>query len=170
MAKKKKEEEKRYIIEVNERQLWALEHGCETLARLICGQAMTYQEIFEAAWHKNVQEKQNLEMCGREFWDMREEVEEIMTRLKALCWNQGRTASYGIRYSEETDILYDFYQCCRYQRYLDMPPERQEQCRMTVMSDTPLHSAECPLPIIKRIDNQEKKKKKNAKSVVKDEQ
>ena len=161
MTKKKKDTKKKYLIEVNEDQLFALEKGCDMLARMICGQDSTFQELIEKAWHKNVQEKQNLDYSGEEFWDMREEVEQMIMRMKALCWNLSRNANYGVKYSEESDILIDMYHSFRYRRFLDMTPEQQEVCRMGVMGDPPMHYSEtCPLPIVTRIytENDEKKK------------
>ena len=137
-----------YLVELTKEQLSALEHGCEMLARLLVGQDFIYQEVFEAAWDKNVRQKNNLEVCGPEWRDMREEVKQHVERLKELCWDMRGGGVYGVKYSEESDILFDMYQSFRYQRYLDMPPEKQEQCRMTVMSDPPMGYSQQPIPKI----------------------
>ena len=144
--------QKRYQIEVSEKQLFLLEQMCENYARMLAGQDMTFKDLFEEAWHKNVQEKQNLEYCGDEFWNMRHQVEEHVRALKELCWNQPVGVYNGVGYSEKSDILFDMYQTFRYQRYLDMSPEDKELMKLTVMSDSPGHYAKEDLPIIKRID------------------
>lgn len=156
---KKKEVKKKYLIEVDEDQLFALEKGCDTLARILCGQDSTMQDILEKAWHKNVQEPQNLEYTCNEFWDMRHEVEETLMRLKALCFNLPRNGNYGINYSEESDILIDMYHTFRYARYNSMSDEDKEKCRWSVMADSPMHcSKTCPLPIVTQIDKKKTKK------------
>ena len=74
MAKKKKEndtKEKRYLIEVSEKQLFALEQCCENYARMLLGQDMTLTDLFERAWDEEVRKPHNLEATGREFCDMR---------------------------------------------------------------------------------------------------
>lgn len=148
MTKKK---EKRYLVELSEKQLFILENTCENYARMLAGQDMTFKDIFEEAWHKNVQEKQNLEYTGDEFWEMRHQVEEHVRALKELCWNQPCNVYNGIGYSEKTDILFDMYQTFRHQRYLDMSKEDQETMRWTVMADSPGHYGKELLPIIKKI-------------------
>ena len=166
MAKKKSEkpEEVRYCVELTKNQLSALEHGCEQLARMIVGQDFIYQDVFEQAWDKNVREKNGYEVCGPEWREMRNEVESICARLKKLCWNMDGAGVYGIKYSEQTDILFDMYQAFRYQRYLDMSPKDKEICRYTVLSDSPMGYSSEPLPKITRIVG-EKKTIRNKKDV-----
>ena len=84
------------------------------------------RNVFEQAWDKNVREKNGYEVCGPEWREMRNEVESICARLKKLCWNMDGAGVYGIKYSEQTDILFDMYQAFRYQRYLDMSPEERD--------------------------------------------
>ena len=151
MTKKTKTIEKKYKIEVNEQQLFILENACENYARMLAGQDMIFQDLFEEAWHKNVQKKQNLEYTGDEFWDMRKKVEGYVRELKELCWNQPVGTCYGVNYSEKSDILFDMYQTFRYQRYLDMSKEEQDIMQCTVMADSPGHYADVPLPIVEKV-------------------
>lgn len=144
--------ERRYCIEVSEKQMFLLEQTCENYARMLAGQDMIFKDLFEEAWHKNVQEKQNLEYSGKEFWDMRHKVDEYVDALKVLCWNMPVNSHYGVKYSEKTDMLFDMYQTFRYRRYQDFSQEDKEFMRNTVMSDSPGHYAEEPLPIVKKVE------------------
>ena len=170
MSKKKSEKNKelRYCVELTKNQLSALEHGCEQLARMIVGQDFIYQEVFEQAWDKNVREKNGYEVCGPEWREMRNEVESICARLKKLCWNMDGAGVYGIKYSEQSDILFDMYQAFRYQRYLDMSPEDKEICKYTVLSDSPMGYSSEPLPKITHVKDNTTTEKKSTTRKKKD--
>ena len=43
---------KKYLLELTERQARLLSYVCDQFPRLIQGQGMAYQELFEAAWEK----------------------------------------------------------------------------------------------------------------------
>ena len=141
MAKKKKDnstKEKRYLIEVSEKQLFALEQCCENYARMLLGQDMTLTDLFERAWDEEVRKPQNLEPTGREFWDIIREVEEHVTKLKALCWNCLSNQNLGVSHNNRADILIDMYHTFMHQRWIDMDPESKEMMRNTVMSNSPM--------------------------------
>ena len=144
--------ERRYRIELSEKQLFLLEQTCENYARMLAGQDMIFKDLFEEAWHRNVQEKQHLEYSGPEFWEMRHQVEEHVNALKTLCWNQPLNSQYGVKYSDKSDILFDMYQTFRYRRWQDMSPEDHEFMRNTVMSNTPGHYGSESLPVVEVID------------------
>ena len=161
MAKKKKEnrtKEKRYLIEVSAKQLFALEQCCENYARMLLGQDMTLTDLFERAWDEEVRKPHNLEPTGREFWDMRREVEEHVTKLKALCWNCHRNQNLGVGHNDRADILIDMYHTFMHQRWIDMDPESKEMMRNTVMSESPMrYSTTEDLPIVTLIKEENQK-------------
>ena len=161
MAKKKKEndtKEKRYLIEVSEKQLFALEQCCENYARMLLGQDMALTDLFERAWDEEVRKPQNLEPTSREFWDMRHEVEEHVTKLKALCWNCPRNQNLGVGHNNRADILIDMYHTFIYQRWIDMVSDSKEMMRNTVMSEPPMrYSTTEDLPIVTFIKEEKQK-------------
>ena len=153
MTKKKEKKQKRYLVELSEKQLWLLEHCCEQYARMLVGQDTTFIDLFEQAWDNEVRKPQNLEVTGKEFWDMREEVEQCVLRLKSLCFNQSRNANYGVGHNESADILFDMYHTFMHQRWLDMEHDSKELMRHSVMSEAPMRYSSEDLPIVRRIDD-----------------
>lgn len=75
---------------------------------------------------------------------------------------------YGIKYSEQSDILFDIYQAFRYQRYLDMSPEDKEICKYTVLSDSPMGYSSEPLPKITHVEDNTTTEKKSTTRKKKD--
>ena len=69
---------------------------------------------------------------------MRREVEEHVTKLKALCWNCPRNQNFGVGHNDRADILIDMYHTFMHQRWIDMDPESKEMMRNTVMSNSPM--------------------------------
>lgn len=155
-TKNKQKKQKRYTIEVSEHQLWLLEHCCEEYARMLVGQDMVFRDLFEQAWDREVCKPQNLDTTGKEFWDMREEVETAVYRLKTLCFNMSRNGNWGIGHHPDADCLFDMYHTFMHQRWKDMDADSKEMMRNTVMSDVPSRYGSEELPIVKRIDNEKK--------------
>ena len=51
-----KESKHIYTLELTERQAKLLSYACDNFSRLICGQDMAYQDLFEQAWEKRSKE------------------------------------------------------------------------------------------------------------------
>lgn len=116
--------EKKYIIELNERQAQLLSWALNTFPRLIEGQSHAYQDLFESAWEKRCKEATG-RMMDDEFeggWHkMREDAETFCKEIKKRFWNLAPNADYGIHYDESADILWDIYQCLRYELWKNRP-------------------------------------------------
>lgn len=110
--------EKKYIIELNERQAQLLSWALNTFPRLIEGQSNAYQDLFESAWEKRCKEATG-RMMDDEFeggWHkMWEDAETFCKDIKKRFWGLAYNADYGIHYDESADILWDIYQCLRYE-------------------------------------------------------
>lgn len=59
---------------------------------------------FEGGWHK-----------------MREDAETFCKDIKKRFWSLAYNADYGIHYDESADILWDIYQCLRYELWKNRP-------------------------------------------------
>lgn len=139
-----KENDKKYCITVNADQLFYLEHACETMARLTCGQLFVMQEICERAFERNNKETNPI---GSEKWyDMRQFVEQSMSELRRVCWEYKGTETKCLGYSDDVDDYWDMYQCLRKARYdYVFDDKEREEMKNTVMSHTPMHVGDKPL-------------------------
>lgn len=115
---------KKYIIEMNERQARLLSWVCDTFPRLIEGQNRAYQDLFESAWEKRCK-KATGKMMDEEFeggWQkMREDAETFCKEIKKRFWDLAPNADYGIHYDDTADILWDMYQCLRFELWKNQP-------------------------------------------------
>ena len=115
---------KKYIIELNEKQAILLSWALDTFPRLIEGQSHAFQDLFEFAWEKRCKEATGKMMDG-EFeggWDkMREDAETFCKEIKKRFWDLTPNANYGIHYDDSADILWDIYQCVRYELWKNLP-------------------------------------------------
>lgn len=140
--KKKDKQEKKYLIEVTERQLQILSNGCETLSRTICGQLDMFADICEDNWEKHHKDEEH--RIGSGHWNsMRDDVKGHCDALRWLCWKQGPGYLYGVNYDDRADILWDLYQVFRHQLWLDRPASVKS--RMTVDSYEPMQFGDEPL-------------------------
>ena len=109
---------KKYIIELTERQARLLSYVCDTFPRLVCGQDHVFQDIFEEAWEKRCK-KATGKMMDDEFeggWQkMREDAETFCKEIKRRFWNLPTNASYGVKYDDTADILFDIHECIRHE-------------------------------------------------------
>ena len=124
---KEKKEKKKFTIELDEDQMWYLEHACEFMSRITCGQlGFTVQEVCEAAYEKEEKKKLNTNETSigtKGWWEMRHSLEQHLSEIKKLCWGLSDHASYGIGYDDTADCYWDLYQ--------------REIMRHTVMADKP---------------------------------
>lgn len=124
--------EKKYIIELNEQQAQLLSWALNTFPRLIEGQSNAYQDLFESAWEKRCKEATG-RMMDDEFeggWHkMRDDAETFCKDIKKHFWGLAYNADYGIHYDESADILWDIYQCLRYELWKNRP---EPKSHMTV--------------------------------------
>ena len=116
--------EKKYTIELNERQAQLLSWALNTFPRLIEGQSHAYQDLLESAWEKRCKEATG-KMMNDEFeggWQkMHEDAETFCNEIKRRFWNLASNAEYGIHYDESADILWDIYQCLRFELWKNRP-------------------------------------------------
>lgn len=134
---------KKYLIEVNENQLYLLESACELVARLRFGQLSIggLQDILEEAWCKT-----NKEKIGSDAWyDMREKLEKKLNDLKWDIWKFSPGQSGGVHSDDKADIYFDMYTVLRHARYLSFDEKDKELMRYTVMADKPMAFGDEPL-------------------------
>lgn len=140
--KDKKKEKKKFTIELDEDQMWYLEHACEFMSRITCGQlGFTVQEVCEAAYEKEEKKKLNTDETSigtKGWWEMRHSLEQHLSEIKKLCWGLSDHSSYGIGYDEKADCYWDMYQVLRHARFnYVFTDEQREIMRHTVMADKP---------------------------------
>lgn len=141
---------KKYIIELNERQMRLLSWALDTLPRLIEGQDHSFQDLLEMAWEKRCKEATGKMMDDE--WDggwyqMREEAEQTCKEIKRRFWGLPPNALNGIHYDDTADILWDMYQVIRHQLWLDNPDP--EKPRWTVDASPATQFGDEPLIVVK---------------------
>ena len=109
---------------MNERQARLLSWALDTLPRLIEGQDHSFQDLLEQAWEKRCKEATG-KMMDEEFeggWQkMREDAETFCKEIKRRFWDLAPNANYGVHYDDTADILWDIYQCLRYELWKNHP-------------------------------------------------
>ncbi len=141
---------KKYIIELNERQMRLLSWALDTLPRLIEGQDHSFQDLLEQAWEKRCKEATGKMMDDE--WDggwyqMRHEAEETCLKIKRRFWGLPPNTLNGIHYDDTADILWDMYQVIRHQLWLDNPDP--EKPRWTVDASPATQFGDEPLIVVK---------------------
>ena len=116
--------EKKYILELNEKQARLLSYACDQFSRLIMGQDWSFQELLEAAWEKRCKKATGKPMDDE--WDggwsaMREEAERTCREIKYKFWGLPSNAFNGIHYDDTANILFDIHQCLRHALWKDLP-------------------------------------------------
>jgi hypothetical protein len=112
---------KNYTIELTEDQLKGLAYACRVTDRLIIGQLdFSLQECCEAAW-----ERRNNDyfkpIGGKEWQDMRNEVERHIDELRQLCWGQDKATLNGVGYDKYADMLFDMQKVIEHALWLERP-------------------------------------------------
>lgn len=145
--------EKKVTITCTEKQLALLDMVCDRYSRLICGQlGYSLQDICEDAWEKYREKQGYTNIIGSpEWYEMRAKLEERLKDFKRDYWKLSGAIYYGVGYDKKADALFDMHQCMRYARYLNMPKDKQEHLRMTVMADAPMRFGELPLIDVKYV-------------------
>lgn len=147
-----KENKHIYTLELTERQAQLLSYACDNFSRLICGQDMSYQDLFEQAWEKRSKEATG-NFMDKEFeggwYLMRHQAERLCRLIKKRFWGLDYCSLYGIRYDDTADILFDIHQCIRHQLWLDRPADKKSN--ITVDADEAMQFGTEPLVVIKRI-------------------
>jgi len=156
MKKQKQKEEKKYLIEVTEKQLMVLNQTCNSYMRLICGQSMDLVDLMENAWEKRCKRATGNAMD--EHWEggwsnARAEAEAYAQNIRSRFWDCAPNTQNGLRYDDTADILYDLHQVFRNRIYKDMPKEEREQAKWTVMADPPMQFGSEPLAVVSLLDN-----------------
>ena len=115
---------KKYIIELTEKQARLLSWALDTLPRLIEGQCFTLQELMESAWAKRCKEATG-KMMDEEFeggWHkMREDAETFCKEIRRRFWDLSPIVNYSVHYDDTADILWDIYQCLRFELWKNQP-------------------------------------------------
>ena len=130
----------KYKIELTEYQLKALSSVLNKQARLIFGQLdiAIEDECLEAL----VKHRHNGNY--QDAYDDKEKLEDLLYQLKKLCWNQSKNASYGVRYSDYSDMLIDMHEVIRHELW----KEDNERLNYTVDA-YPAHHWNGNEPLIK---------------------
>ena len=146
-----KKQERKVTITCTEKQLAMLEMICDRYSRLVCGQLdLSLQEVCEVAWCKDHKTPEHPHAIGsNEWYTMRHELEATLKGMEAEYWGLSGGRYNGIGYDDWADTLWDMHQCMRYARYCAFPPDKQEEMRWTVMSDTPMRCGSEPLIEVK---------------------
>lgn len=150
MAKKKTE--KRFQIELNERQLRLLSWVCDTFPRLMEGQSFAYQDMLESAWERRCK-KETGKMMDDE-WDggwhkMREDAEVFVNQIKARFWGLRPCENWGIHYDDVSDIIWDIHQVARHTLWLS--DENPDKPNYTVDASPAHQFGDEPLVTVKEI-------------------
>lgn len=116
--------DKKFTIELSEKQASLLSWSLDQFMRLIVGQDWSFQELMESAWEKRCKEATG-NMMDKE-WDggwaaMREDSERICKEIKKRFWGLEWNANYGIHYDDTADILYDMHQVIRHALWKSRP-------------------------------------------------
>ena len=141
-----------YTLELTERQAKLLSWACDQFPRLIQGQDMAYQELFEQAWEKRCKEAVGGHGMDKE-WDggwsaMRDEAEAWCKVIKKRFWGMAANAHHGIHYDDSADILWDIHRVLRHQFYVD-----RGDTSSTVDAENPTSSiGDEPLAVVRRMD------------------
>ena len=123
-------EEKKFVIELNERQLRALSHICDMYHRLIEGQLdIALQPVLEQAWEKHHPEWR--EDKGA-WYAMRAKAEAQMAELLEQYWSLIGGRYYGIHYDGYADMIWDMHQVMRHALWREQTAEQKERTRWTV--------------------------------------
>lgn len=116
--------EKKYVLELNQKQAELLSWALDTFPRLIEGQDHAYQDLLESAWERRCKKATGRSMDD-EFeggWHkMREDAETFCKEIKRRFWDLAPDANYGIHYDESADILWDIYATLRYEIWKNRP-------------------------------------------------
>lgn len=131
-----KPEERKVTITCTEKQLVMLEMVCDRYSRLIEGQLEnSLQEVCEQAWcMRNKTEEHPHGVGSPEWYDMRRNLEARLKEMERDYWGLANGWFNGIGYDDWADSLWDMHQVMRHARYLNMPKDKQELMRGTVMA------------------------------------
>lgn len=121
---------------LTDQEVLALESLSEFVTRLMIGQT---ENCFDWCHIRHIDDNAH------------EELKRLAMHLHIFCWNMEHYASYGIRYSEESDTLWDVYQVLRHERYLNFSEKDKELMRCSVMAGEAMQTAREQLIKIKTI-------------------
>jgi hypothetical protein len=133
---------KKYIIEMNERQVRILSWGCEQMSRLICGQDNAFRNLFEEAIYKRKND-----LSKDELRDLSHKTEVFANEAKLLFWGLVPSSYHGIHYDDTADILWDIYTTIRYQLWQDNPDPNKSKWTVDAFPASQIGSE--PLAVIK---------------------
>lgn len=116
--------EKKYTIELNQKQAELLSWALDTFPRLIEGQDHAFQFLFENAWEKRCKKATGKSMDDKfegGWGAMREDAEKFCNEIKKRFWGLAPIANNGIHYDDSADILWDIYQVLRHELWKNRP-------------------------------------------------
>lgn len=125
-----KNNDKQFIITLNERQLKSLAYACRMTDRLITGRLdCSLQECCENAFEK-IHKKDGLGEIGSQPWNiMRSLVDLSIQTLRRVCWGVEYGENHGIGFNEVADVLLDMQKVMEHALWLEKDPE--ERCDIT---------------------------------------
>ena len=124
MEKRAMKKEKKYVLELNQKQAELLSWALDTFPRLIEGQDHAYQDLLESAWERRCKEATGSSMDDEfegGWYKMREDAETFCKEIKRRFWDLAPNTDYGIHYDESADILWDIYQALRHEIWKNRP-------------------------------------------------
>ena len=143
----------RMAVRMDSAALGACSNSCEVKARAICGQLGTEMDMLvcnslHAAAKLNGKEDKRLHdrygfgSLGR----------KILDHLRTLCWNLDGGAYWGVKYSDESDLVWDLYTHFRHELWLERPLKVREEFGGGVFEESGHHFCESEgSPVIKRL-------------------
>ncbi|MCM1221898.1 MAG: DUF4406 domain-containing protein [Lachnospiraceae bacterium] len=100
-----------FEMTLNKRQMQVLSDACDHYSRILCGQL---DVGLEDAIEKGIQREYTTATFDKKH-EIRETAREKIDEIKMLIWNMGRGASHGVKYDDNSDLLFDIHQVLRHQ-------------------------------------------------------
>lgn len=140
-------EDRLVTITCTEKQAQILEQVCDAYSRMLCGQLRnSFQDICEMAWaQRNKTDEHPHGIGSKEWYEMREGLEKSLKDFEYKYWGLSDGRYNGVGYNEQSDILWDMHQSLRYARWCNMPKDKKEDLRCTVIANTPMAFGDEPL-------------------------
>lgn len=153
---------KKYLIEVNERQLQLLSYACDKADRQIIGQldVSLWHDCMEA-WKREYKKDNGingaLPTLPKEWHDVRAMVDLHVDMLRRLCWHQDRGTMNGIGYDSTADTLYDMHCVFRHALWKEQPENERSTITNSAFPHNHPIGTEPNAKIIKVIDDGKRK-------------
>ena len=132
-----KNNDKKFTITLNERQLKILAYACRVTNRLIIGDLdFSLQECCEKAFEKLHKNDEKGEIGGDEWNFMRFMVTQLMQTVRRMCWGVEHGQAYGIGYDKTADILLDMSKVMEHALWLEKDPKERRNTTIGMFEHT----------------------------------